>query len=261
MSQNNRERLRQAQAAAAKQKRLTRIIGVGAVVLAVVIVGVIVGVLFQNQGKAASSGSITPPNATADSKAIIVNPGRAKAGAPVVELFFDYQCPVCKQFESAYGSALTTMAASGDIELHYRTMSFLDQNLNNDSSLRAGIAATCVDVADTAKYSDYHNEIYANQPATEGGGYSDTLLRDTIPGTVGITGDALTNFQSCYDKQATKAFVNGMNDLGTQDMQAINKQVATPTVHVNGKDLPISDIAKVDPTKLDDLINLIKQHA
>jgi protein-disulfide isomerase len=251
MSQNNRERLRQAQASAAKQQRLTRIIGVGAVILAVVIVGVIVGVMFQNQGKVAASGSITPPNATSDAKGIVVNPGKAKSGAPVVELFFDYQCPVCKQFESAYGSALTALAASGDIELHYRNMTFLDINLNNDSSLRAGVAAACSDVV--GKYSDFHNQIYANQPTTEGAGYTDEVLRATIPATVGITGDSLTTFQACYDKQATKAFVNGTNDAASKD--GVN---STPTVRVNGKDLAINDIAKVDPTKLGELI---AQHA
>ncbi len=260
MSQNNRERLRQAQAAAAKQQRLTRIIGVGAAVLVLVVIGVFVGVLFQNQGKQAASSSVTPPNATSDGKAVVQNPGKAKAGAPTVELFFDYQCPVCKQFETAFGGPLTSLAASGDIQLNYRTMTFLDNNLNNDASLRAGVAATCADTV--GKYSDYHNAIYANQPQSEGAGYADTVLRETIPGTVGITGDALTTFQSCYDKQATKAFVTTSNDLGSQDMLAVNKSVSTPTVHVNGKDLAVNDIAQlaasgtVDPTAL---LALIKQ--
>ncbi|MGC3992881.1 MAG: thioredoxin domain-containing protein [Propionicimonas sp.] len=254
MSQNNRERLRQAQAAAAKQQRLTRIIGVGAAVLALVIVGVIVGVVVQQRNNTAASvaAAITPPNATSDGKAIVQNPGKAKDGAPVVELFFDYQCPVCKQFESAYGAALTSLAASGDIELHYRNMTFLDQNLNNDASTRAGIAAACADVV--GKYSAYHDAIYENQPTTEGAGYTDAVLRETIPTTVGITGADLTTFQSCYDNQSTKAFVNGTNEKGQQDMLAINKQVSTPTVHVNGKDLAINTIAGVSPDQLGDLI-------
>jgi protein-disulfide isomerase len=246
MTQSNRERLRQAQVAAAKQKRMNRIIGVGAAVLALILIGVFVGVLFQNQGKASTASTVAPPNATSDGKAIVVNPGKAKAGAPVVELFFDYQCPVCKQFETAYGSAFASLAESGEIELRYRTMIFLDRNLNNDASLRAGVAATCADVA--GKYSAFHEEVYTNQPETEGAGYTDALLRDTIPATVGISGDALTSFQACYDKQSTKAFVTNSDEVGTQDLQAVNKRVATPTVHVNGKDLPLSDIAGVEPS-------------
>lgn len=256
MTQNNRERLRQAQAAAAKQQRLNRIIGVGAAILVVVLIGVFIGVLVQNQSHQAAQGStaITPPNATSDGKAIVVSPGVATQGAPVVELFFDYQCPICKQFEGIYGSALTTLAASGDIELHYRTMNFLDANLGNDASVRAAIAATCADTV--GQYSTFHNEIYAEQPATEGDGYDDTVLRDTIPAKVGITGDDLTTFQACYDNQSTKAFVTTMGDLGVQDMQTVNNQVATPTVFVNGKDLPLKSFG--DPTAL---LDLIKQNA
>lgn len=247
MTQSNRDQLRRNQAAQAKQKRLNRIIGVGAIVLVLVLVGVFVGVLIQNQSQTATTSSATPPNATSNSDGIIVNPGKAKAGVPLVELFFDYQCPVCKQFEGAYGATLKQLAASGDIQLHYRTMTFLDLNLNNDASLRAGIGAVCSDFA--GKYSDYHDEIYSNQPATEGQGYEDAMLRDTIPAAVGITGTDLTSFQSCYDTQATKAFVTGGNEQASKG--GVN---ATPTVHVNGKDLALKTIAGVAPSGLGDLI-------
>ncbi|MFZ0529889.1 MAG: thioredoxin domain-containing protein [Propionicimonas sp.] len=248
MTENNRERLRKNEAAKAQQQRLNRIIGVGAAVLAVVLIAVFAVVLIQQQGTATpSSGSVTPPNATADGKAIVSNPGKAKAGAPVVELFFDYQCPVCKQFETLYGDALQALADSGEIELHNRTMTFLDTNLGNDSSLRAGIAAGCADVSGT--YAAYHAEVYVHQPETEGAGYTDEVLRQTIPASVGITGDALTQFQACYDQQSTKAFVQGTNDKATQD--GVN---GTPTFHVNGHDVPLSSFSGVDPSELGALI-------
>ncbi|HQD97687.1 MAG TPA: DsbA family protein [Propionicimonas sp.] len=106
MTENNRERLRKSSEAKAKQQRLNRIIGVGAAILAVVLIGVFAVVLVQQAGTASPSAtSVTPPNATSDNKAIVVNPGLAKEGAPVVELFFDYQCPICKQFETLYSEA------------------------------------------------------------------------------------------------------------------------------------------------------------
>ncbi|HEX5334232.1 MAG TPA: thioredoxin domain-containing protein [Propionicimonas sp.] len=251
MSQSNREQLRRNQAAQAQQKRLTRIIGVGAAVLVVVLVGVFVAVLFQNQSRPDTTAAGTPPNATASKDGIVVNPGKATAGAPVVELFFDYQCPVCKQFEGIYGASLKSLAASGAIELHYRNMTFLDNNLNNDASLRAGIGAACSDFA--GKYSAYHDEIYANQPANEGDGYTDEMLSATIPATVGITGADLTTFQACYKDKTTKAFVQGMNDSASKS--GVN---ATPSFHVNGKDLSLQTIAGVQPDGLGDLI---KQNA
>jgi len=251
MTENNRERLRKSEAAKAKQQRLNRIIGVGAAVLAVVLIGVFAVVLLQQAGTASSPTSANPPNATSDAKAIVVNPGKAKDGAPVVELFFDYQCPICKQFETLYSEPLNVLAEAGDIELHYRTMTFLDNNLSNDASTRAGIAAACSDFAGV--YSAFHNEIFANQPATEGDGYTDEVLRETVPASVGITAEALTNFQKCYDDQATKAFVRGTNDKASQD-----NVTGTPTFHVNGKDVQLSSFSGVDPTELGDLI---KQNA
>ena len=251
MSQSNREQLRRNQAAQAKQKRLNRIIGVGALVLVVVLIGVFVAVLFQNQSRTVTTSSATPPNATAAKDGIVVNPGKAAAGAPVVELFFDYQCPVCKQFEGIYGASLKSLAESGAIELHYRNMTFLDNNLNNDASLRAGIGAACSDFA--GKYSAYHDELYANQPANEGDGYTDEVLRDSIPATVGIAEADLTTFQACYDEQTTKAFVQGSNDSAAK--AGVN---ATPSFRVNGKDLPLQTFAGVQPDGLGDLI---KQNA
>lgn len=247
MSQNNRERLRASQEASAKQRRLNRIIGVAAAILAVVLVGVFAVVLLQNQSHQTTASSVTPPNATSDAKSVVVNPGKAAGGAPVVELFFDYQCPVCKQFETIYGAALKALAASGKVELPYRTMTFLDTNLGNDASTRAGVAATCADVV--GRYSDFHDEIYANQPETEGGGYDDALLRDTIPATVGITAENLTTFQSCYDQAATKAFVSGMNELASKD-----GVTGTPSFHVNGNDVALASFTGVTADGLGDLI-------
>lgn len=251
MTQSNRERLRQSQESKAKQQRLNRIIGVGAAILAVVLIGVFAVVLIQQSQTASTASSITPPNATEAKDGIVVNPGKAQQGAPTVELFFDYQCPACKQFEAAYGSALTGLAESGEIELRYRTMTFLDTNLNNDASLRAGIAAACADVVGV--YSAFHDQVYANQPTNEGDGYTDEVLRDTIPGTVGITGENLMTFQSCFDKQSTKAFVNGTNEQASK-----SGITSTPTFRVNGKAIALQTIAQVQPA---DLGNLIRQNA
>ena len=251
MTQSNREQLRRNQAAQAKQQRLTRIIGVGAGVLVVVLIGVFIGVLVQNQARTATTSSATPPNATSAKDGIVILPGKAKAGAPVVELFFDYQCPNCKQFEGAYGASLKSLAEAGEIALHYRNMTFLDNNLNNDASLRAGIGAACSDFA--GKYSEFHDQIFANQPAKEGDGYSDDVLRDSIPAAVGISGADLTTFQACYKNQTTKAWVSGSNEAAAKD--GVN---STPSVRVNGKDLPLQTIGGVAPAGLGDLI---KQNA
>lgn len=242
MSQSRREALRRQQEAQARAKRMQRIIIVGAIVLAVVVVGVFGTIFFSqlNRNTATPATGGTPVNATADRSGIVVNPGKAAAGAPKVEVFVDYQCPVCKQMDSLFGATLRDMAGKGEIELVYRTMTFLDSNLRNDSSTRSGIAAACADNA--GRYSAYHDAIFAGQPATEGTGYTTQQLRVDFAATAGITGEALTGFQSCYDSRATSAFVTSTNELAQAD--GVN---STPTIKVNGTTLDNNTVFQQTP--------------
>ncbi len=241
MSESRREALRRKQQAQAKAKRTQRIVIVGAIVLAVVVLGVF-GTIFVSQlnKPSATASAAIPPNATADRSGIIVNPGKATQGAPTVEIFLDYQCPICKQFEAAFGSTLDDMASKGEIQLIYRTMTFLDTNLHNDSSTKAGIAAACAD--SSGKYSAYHNAIFAGQPTSEGAGYTAQQLRVDFPATAGITGEALTAFQACYDSKATASFVDGTNELASKA-----GVTATPTIRVNGTTLNNNTVFQSTP--------------
>ena len=233
MSQSRREALRRQQEAQARAKRLQRIILVAAIVLGLVVIGV-VGTIVVSQlnkgGTAAGTNSSVPVNATSDASGIVVNPGTFTDGVPKVEVFLDYQCPVCKQFETQFGTTLDDMATKGEIQLIYRTMTFLDNKLRNDSSLKAGIAAACADNA--GAYSAYHNAIFAGQPTNEGTGYTTQQLRVDFAGTAGITGDKLTGFQQCYDSRTTQSFVEGTNEKAAAD--GVN---STPTIMVNGTKL------------------------
>jgi protein-disulfide isomerase len=233
MTQSRREALRRQQEAQARAKRLQRIILVAAIVLGLVVIGVVgtIGVSQLNKGgTAAGTNSSVPVNATSDASGIVVNPGTFKDGVPKVEVFLDYQCPVCKQFETQFGTTLDDMATKGEIQLIYRTMTFLDNKLRNDSSLKAGIAAACADNA--GAYSAYHNAIFAGQPTNEGTGYTTQQLRVDFAGTAGITGDKLTGFQQCYDSRTTQSFVEGTNEKAAAD--GVN---STPTIMVNGTKL------------------------
>ena len=228
MSESRREALRRKQQAQARAKRTQRIVIVGAIVLAVVVLGVFGTIFFSQLNKpSAAASSAIPPNATADRSGIIVNPGKAAQGAPTVEIFLDYQCPICKQFEGAFGPTLSSMADKGEINLVYRTLTFMDGNLRNDSSTKAGIAAACADNA--GAYSAYHNAVFVGQPASEGQGYTTQQLRVDFPATAGISGDALSAFQACYDSRATASFVDGTNEAAAKA-----GVTSTPTLRVNG---------------------------
>jgi len=185
------------------------------VILAVAVVAAAAGVAVGHWGwttpNPATSGvlaapQVAPPdgNSTDVTQAAWIQvPGTAKPGALIVDVQFDYQCPYCDMLEKGYDTAFADLAASGDIILRYHTRTFLDRLTPNSSSTLAAIAAACADVADNTKYVAYHNTIFANQPQ-EGTGYTDQQLRSDFAATAGLTGDALTTFQACYDRRATR---------------------------------------------------------
>ena len=175
------------------------------------------------------AGQVLPPSATADQAAIMVNPG-LDASIPLVVEYFDYQCPACRATDQVFGARLADLARKGVIRLEFHAMTFLDDNLSNDSSTRAAVAAACADIV--GAYGSYHRVIYANQPAKEGAGYLDSQLRNDFAARAGITGPGLQNFQKCYDSRATATFVAGV------DQAAKDEGVhSTPTLRFNGNDI------------------------
>jgi len=156
-------------------------------------------------GGALDAPQVAPPDGNSTDvtmAAWIQVPNTPKADALIVDVQFDYQCPYCGMLEKGYDTAFADLATSGDIILRYHTRTFLDRLSTNKSSTLAAIAAACVDIADNTKYVAYHNTIFTNQP-TEGVGYTDQQLRSDFATAAGLTGDALTTFQTCYDRRAT----------------------------------------------------------
>jgi len=220
-----------AQAAERRRERMIRIVG-GLAVL-VVVVGIIgFGVWQSNQSDTptADANSALPTGVTADTGyAFQVN---TAADAPKVEIFEDFQCPACRNLEQTYGPMIQKEAADGNIALSYRIMTFLDNNLNTDNSLRAANGLGCAITGGVGE--QYHNLVYANQPAQEGDGWTDDQLKQ-FGADAGLSGDAKTQFDKCVDEGTYKGWAQLSNDA------AFNAGVSgTPTIFVNGKELPSS---------------------
>ncbi|MFZ1410020.1 MAG: thioredoxin domain-containing protein [Micropruina sp.] len=227
---SQRERMRAAQQAAQRAARLRKLIVIGIGALALVLIVVFAVVALTGNKPAAGAATAMPPNATQAKDGIVVNPGKAKPGAPKVQLYFDFQCSHCLEFEEKFGLPLSTMASAGEIELIYSNKVFLDNGKRDGLSHKAALAATCSDTF--GKYPDATQAIWAQ---ALNGPYTDSLLRNNVPSAVGLNGDALTAFQKCYDDQATLDFVVGVEEAAVR-----NGIVPTPTVLVNGRDLPSS---------------------
>jgi protein-disulfide isomerase len=230
--------------AAAPRKGANRAV-IGAVVAVLVIVGVVVAILLGSGGAttpggaAAPASSALPAGATGPGGGIVVNPGKARAGAPTLDLYEDFQCPICGQLEKLFGAQIRSMAAAGDMKLVTHTMSFLDDNLKNDSSLRAASAAACA--ADAGRFGPYHDAVYAGQPAKEGQGYTDAQLQ-TFATQAGITGSALTTWKQCVKSGQHTAYAQAVQTQSEKD-----GVFGTPTLKLNGT---VLDLQKLSPAYL-----------
>jgi protein-disulfide isomerase len=205
---------------------------IGGVVAALVIVAVVVAIIIGNSGKSGSgsASSAQPKGVVAgDVGGILANAAPAKSNAPTLDLYEDFQCPVCGQLEKAMGPSITSMAEAGEIKLVVHTLSFLDDNLKNDSSKRSANAAACA--ADAGKFLGYHAAVFAAQPAQEGAGYSDAQLTQFAT-TAGITGASLTTWQKCTSSGEHSQYVADTQTAA--EKAGVN---STPTLKLNGTDI------------------------
>ena len=236
MSQNSsrREAMRaqqQAQEAAARRRKIVGIVA-GVLVIAIIAAVVIWAVNRDKGSEEATGPQVKPPSATGSAHAYVVNKGKAKKGAPVLKVYEDFQCPVCKQVEDIFGKKFEALAASGDIELQWQTLTFLDDKIPGESSQRSAVATACADTV--GKIAPYHDVVFAHQPE-EGTGYTDDQLRGAFAKDAGITGADLTKFQRCYDTKATKDFAANAADEGLKEGTNLEKKFGTPFMTVNGK--------------------------
>ncbi|MFT4298026.1 MAG: thioredoxin domain-containing protein [Aeromicrobium sp.] len=145
----------------------------------------------------------------------------------VVELYEDFQCPACQSLETLYGEQLEALVASGDITLKYHPYSFLDDRggSTNEYSRRSTNAAICIyEEYGAAAYVQFHDYLYANQPAEGTAGPEDAELVSAAE-SLGFTGIADCVTEHTYFKRVERAKEAGV-ERGVS---------ATPTIYVDGK--------------------------
>lgn len=159
--------------------------------------------------------------------------------APVtVDVYEDYLCPTCQQFERIYRDQLTRGMNDGTIKVNYHTIAILDdRSAPPGYSTRAGNAALCA--VDAGIYPAYHSRLYVDQPRQGAAGLSVEQL--TALGTeLGATGE----FGGCVAGQGgTPSIVDATDAAVANPAAAPGGRFATPTVLVDGRmaDLSNSD--------------------
>lgn len=212
---------------------------IGGLIVGLIVVGIIGSAVLARRDRGSIDGAATLP-VTVRSDFGVPYPGTANAGAPVVSLYEDFQCPACGDFEAAAGEHIGRLAREGKISLIWYPVAFLDDNPavrqanrdndNPDSSKRAMAAFGCA--IDHGKAPQFHDAVFAAQPE-EGRGYSTDTLKG-LASALGLNAEQSATYVKCIEdekylpwaKNATLAF----RDSGIG---------GTPTVLVNGEQVDI----------------------
>ncbi len=164
---------------------------------------------------------------------MVINP-TAPPGVPTLDIYEDPQCPICGHFEQVFGAAVAALAKNNGAKVVVHTMTFLDRNLRNDSSVRAANAAFCA--ADQGKFLTFTSAMYAGQPAREGDGFTDLRLTEFAQ-AVGISGTGLAAWKTCQAGLTYGAHVAALE--GNSERSGVT---GTPTALVNGKQLNLAGL-------------------
>ncbi|GAA0489894.1 membrane protein [Paractinoplanes deccanensis] len=226
MSKGNRDRkaaqarrIVEQQKAADKRRKVTIWTTVAVFAVLIVAGGIGWGVL-ANQDKKTEASQVTTPS-------VAVDEGTAFAvgsGPVTVDLYEDFMCPICNEFEQQTGSTIDKMVTDKRITVRYHPVAILDEASNGTkySTRSAGAAAAA---AQDGKFTEYHKVLYANQPEEGSDGLTDAKLIELGKSVgLGTTFEAAVNDKT-YDNWATKV----------TETFASRGYNGTPTIVVNGK--------------------------
>ena len=207
----------------------TRWLVIGMVTL-VVVVGAVFSLTSENKAKNAaftaldSFQSLGTQPATVDpaeGDGIVFNQGLPTK----IDIFEDFQCPVCKLFEDPIGGYLNSLVTEKKAQVTYHPLSFLGDGTKDDESIAASNAAYCA--VDEDKFLDFHKALYDVQSQVENSGFlnSENLIK--IGEKIGISS---TSFADCVTNKSklvnVVAATESMNRYGVR---------GTPTTLINGK--------------------------
>jgi protein-disulfide isomerase len=237
-----------------KKDRRTRVFLQGGIILAVIGVVAMIALILSSSIHPAGPG---PKNVASDGIQIsqgdialntpalasgavpIPNPVNTTKGVINIQIYVDYLCPVCGQFEKTNGAYISSLIDNGAATVEIHPIAILDRSSQGTKySTRATNAAACVANFSPNEYYALHTLLYANQPPENSTGLTDDQLID-------LTTQAKVTNQSqvtdCIRKGTFATWVAASTARalnGPIPNSNVTKINGTPTVIVNGAQYP-----------------------
>lgn len=192
--------------------------------VAAVAVLVIAGLIGWSVLAGQRSADYTAPTGANDAGTGVV----AGSGPVTVDVYEDFLCPACKQFEQLSGPTLDRLIDEGKARVVYHPVAYLNRYSTTDYSTRSSAASGCA--AEGGRYRQYAKALFERQPPEGGAGLSDDELAEIAAG-VGIDRDG---FASCQREGTFEPWTEHVTEEASRA-----GVTGTPTILVDGE--PLTD--------------------
>lgn len=194
---------------------------------------------------------VTGPSTANDQGGVFINKdgvGHTASGDVVVRIYFDLQCPYCKQFDAANSGELDKLAAEDGVTIEYRPISFLNEaSLGTNYSTRAANAVAIVADKDPEHFTKFITALYDDQPAEQTKGLTDAKIADIAQG-VGVPSSVTDTFahtvKGTYQTSSSGSTTSHDGEWRTmapwvfaataQASTDMNGSLGTPTILIDG---------------------------
>lgn len=221
----------------AREKRRAVTLWTSVAVVAVLLIAGLVGWAVLAGQEKDNAGQVTvPPTAVDDGTAFAAGDGPIK-----IDIYEDFMCPICHEFEKSSGATLKQMNAAKRVTVQYHPISILDR-ASNGTEYSTRSAAASAAAAEGGKFVEYHQVLFDNQPAEGSDGLTNAQLIE-LGKTVGLT-----------DAKFAEA-VTGKTYWGwaakVTDTASSRGVTGTPTIMINGQKVAEADGSPPSPATLE----------
>ena len=162
-----------------------------------------------------------------------------------IQMYIDYQCPYCQQFEATNGDYLSGLVENGGATVEIHPIAILDNaSLGKKYSTRATNAAACVANFSPNQYWDFNRIMFENQPPESTEGLTDDQII-ALTEQAGV--EKADEIAQCINDQTFKGWVAAATSralAGPIPNSDVAQIKGTPTVIVNGQKYegPVDDV-------------------
>ena len=218
--------IRAAQARKERNRRMAVIVGIVVLLGAIVAAGAWYG--GGGGGKDPASAASGPP--------VSAGPASLQLGdqdAPVkVVVYEDFLCPFCRELETSTRDFLAENADKGKVYVEYRPINLLRDFPYSAKAMNAWAAV--LKHASPAAALKLHNILYDNQPYEQSSG---EVTDAQIAGWVKEAGGDNADVREAMKSQDTAFFTAAQDEMTKENIDS------TPTVFINGQELPVTAVA------------------